>query len=269
MPATRSSLKADLTHLGIDLNDVLMVQASVRSLGEVTGGVNVVVQSLLDAIGPQGTLAAYVDFEPFYQQDDEIEIPVFDKRTAHAARDHGVLHETLRNWPGGLRSDHPDAGVIAIGHLADWLTSDHPFQYGYGEGSPFEKIVKARGKVLMLGAPLDTISLLHYAEHKANIPDKRIVRYRRLMPSPDGPVWTWFEEFDTSEPVHDALPENCFEIIASEYLARGNGRRGLAGQAESALFDAPGLVEFAIHWIEEFVNTPFNADLFQRPHVGR
>ena len=253
MPATRRSLTSDLLRLGVQTNDLLMAHASVRSIGPVTGGVNAIVQSLLDAIGPEGTLTAYVDFEPFYDQ-DETDPPVFDKRLAHAARDHGILHETLRNWPGALRSDHPDAGVIAIGPMAQWLTAEHPLLYGYGEGSPFEKIFDSNGKVLMLGAPLDTITLLHFAEHRARIPNKRIVRYRRLMPGPAGPAWIDFEEFDTSAPVHESLPLNCFELIAAEYLAGGRGSRGFVGEAESVLFDGPELVNFAIGWIERYVN---------------
>lgn len=225
-----------------------MVHASVRSVGPVTGGVNVIVQALLDAIGPSGTLAAYVDFEPFFD-DGDAEIPVFDKRIARAARDHGILHETLRTWPGALRSDHPDAGVVAIGAQAEWLTRDHPFHYGYGDGSPFDKILRAGGYVLLLGAPLDTITLLHHAEHHVRIPDKRIVRYRRLMP---GPEWVDFEEFDTAEPVHDALPADCFERIGAAYLAGGNGAVGLAGTASSTLLNGPDLVKFGIEWLEAF-----------------
>jgi aminoglycoside 3-N-acetyltransferase len=37
--------------------------------------------------------------------------------------------------------------------------------------------VAARGKVLMVGAPPDTMTLLHHAEHLARIPGKRIRRY--------------------------------------------------------------------------------------------
>lgn len=232
-----------------------MVHASVRAVGPVTGGANVIVQTLLDAIGPGGTLAAYVDYEPFYEEIDKIEIPVFDKRIARAARDHGVLHEIIRTWPGALRSDHPDAGVVAIGALAEWITADHPFQYGYGEGSPFDKILQAHGRVLMLGAPLDTITLLHYAEHKAKIPDKRIRRYSRLMPTPNGPEWIQFEEFDTAEPVHESLPSNCFEMIAADYLETGRGSQGTIGAARSCLFDGPDLVEFGVQWLERFVET--------------
>lgn len=252
MSATYSSLQADLAKLGVVPGSMIMVRSSLRAIGPVRGGVNVVLQALLDLVGPDGTLVAYVDFEPFYEDDDTEEVPVFDKRIAHAARDHGVLHETLRNWPGALRSDHPDAGVVAIGARAEWLTSEHPFQYGYGEGTPFEKFVEAEGRVLMLGAPLDTITLLHYAEHKAQIPDKRIIRYRRRMPGPAGPVWTDFEEFDTSEPVNDLLPQNCFELIAQDYLAARKGRAGLVGQAQSCLFDGSDLTSFGIQWLEKF-----------------
>jgi aminoglycoside 3-N-acetyltransferase len=230
-----------------------MVHASVRSVGTVTGGANVIVQALLDAVGPGGTLTAYVDFEPFYTDEDEVEIPVFDKRIAHAARDHGVLHETIRTWPGALRSDHPDAGVVAIGAKAEWITANHPFRYGYGRGSPFDRIVQAGGRVLMIGAPLDTITLLHFAEHEAQISDKRVRRYRRLMPRACEAEWVEFEEFDTAEPVHRDLPANCFERIATDYLARGFGSQGTVGLATSYLFDGPGLVNFGIEWIEQHV----------------
>jgi aminoglycoside 3-N-acetyltransferase len=257
MKATRTSLRNDLARLGVASGDLLMVHSSLRAVGPIVGGVNVLVQSLLDAIGREGTLTAYIDFEPSYADDDDpAEVPVFDKRIARAARDHGFLHEAIRTWPGAVRSDHPDAGVVAIGPLAAWITADHPLQYGYGEGSPFEKIVQARGRVLMIGAPLDTISLLHHAEHKANIPGKRLRRYNRLLPGKDGPVWVEFEEFDTEEPVNEALPIDCFERIAVDHLAAGFGRKGKVGSADSHLFEAPELVPHAVQWLERFMGRP-------------
>lgn len=229
-----------------------MVHASLRSVGPVIGGANVVVQALLGAVGPTGTILAYVDFEPFYEEGDA-EIPVFDKRIASAARDHGVLHETLRTWPGALRSDHPDAGVVAIGYHAEWLVSEHPFQYGYGEGSPFERALQVNVKVLMLGAPLNTMTLLHVAEHRACIPDKRIVTYQRLMPGPRGPVWVTFEEFDTSEPVNTLLPEDVFDRIGRAYLETGRGVVGRVGLATATLLNGAEVVEFAVDWMEQLV----------------
>ena len=226
-------------------------------MGYIVGGVNVLAQALFDAVGPDGTVSAYVDIELCYDEnaDDPADVPVFDKRIAQAARDHGILHETLRNWPGTLRSDHPDAGVIANGRLAAWITADHPLQYGYGEGSPYEKIVESGGKVLMIGAPLDTITLLHHAEHLANIPEKRVRHYRRLMAGARGPVWVDFEEFDTCDPVASYLPDDAFNRIARDHLAAGYGREGRIGEAVSYLFDAPDLVRFAVDWLERYAAT--------------
>jgi aminoglycoside 3-N-acetyltransferase len=252
---TREQLRGDLEELGVRPGDVVMAHAALRSIGPIVGGVNVLVQAMFDAIGPSGTVTAYVDFEPFFEDDDPPEaIPVFDKRTAHAARDHGILAETLRNWPGAFRSDHPDAGVVAIGRLAEFITAPHPFQYGYGEGTPFERIIEVGGRVLTLGAPLDTITLLHYAEHKAKITGKRVVRYHRLMPGDDGPVWVEFEEFDTAHPVVESLPENCFELIAADFLAAGLGKRGKIGAAPAYLCGARPLIGFAINWLESFAH---------------
>ena len=247
-----------------------MVHSSVRSLGPVTGGVNTVIQSILDVLGLEGTLTAYLDFEPFFESEDEPEIPVFDKRIARAALDHGILHEAFRTWPGVVRSDHPDAGVAALGPLAEWIVEPHPFQYGYGPGTPFARILEAQADVLMLGAPLDTITLLHHAEHLARIPGKRIVRYKRLMPSASGPCWQEFEEFDTASPVHSELPENCFERIALDFLAARThvplsaSRRPSVGSVASAtahLFPGEELVRFAVRWIEDFPFTTDSGDL--------
>lgn len=250
---TRCQLSEDLVRLGVRPGDLLMVHASVRSIGRIVGGANVLVQSLFDAVRTEGTLTAYVDFEPFFEEDDDPStIPVFDKRVAPAARDHRVLHEVLRNWPGAMRSDHPDAGVVAMGPLAEWITVRHPFQYGYGEDTPFARIVKAQGRVLLIGAPLDTITLLHYAEHKARIPGKRIHHYRRLIAGENGSVWIDFEEFDTREPVSAHLPGDCFERIATDFLAAGFGRQGRIGHAASFLFEAPELVRFGVTWLEQY-----------------
>lgn len=249
MRSTRSSLRTNLAGLGVAPGHVVMVHAGVRAIGPVTGGAAVIVQALLDAVGPAGTVAAYVDFERFYADEDD-EIPVFDKRIATAARDHGVLHEVLRTWPGALRSDHPDAGVVAIGRLAEWITREHPFHYGYGDGSPFDRLMQAGVQVLMLGAPLETITLLHCAEHRARLPGKRVVTYRRLMPGNPEPVWETFEEFDTTRPVQDGLPEDVFTRIATDYLESGRGVSAPFGEATAFRFDGRDLVDFAVAWLE-------------------
>ena len=255
-PFSRASLAVEMRALGVDFGDVVMVHAGLRSVGSVVGGANAVVHALLDAVGASGTLVAYADWETGVEDFDDPSIadaiPVFDKRIARAARDHGILAETLRTWPGTVRSDHPDAGIVALGSRAEWLCADHSLQFGYGEGSPFAKLIDLSAKILMLGAPLDTITLLHHAEHVTRIPGKRVIRYRRKVLRDGVPVWVEIEEFDTARPVVDGLPADFFAHVAADYLAHGNGTRGRVGAADSALLDAPGLHRFAVQWLEDW-----------------
>lgn len=259
-PATRTSVREDLRRLGSSTGDLVMVHAGIRSLGPVLGGVNTVVQALLDVIGDSGTLMAYMDWEMGVDEEDfenerlREEIPTFDKRIARASRDHGILAETIRTWPGAVRSDHPDAGMSAIGARAEWICADHPLQYGYGPGSPLHKLVEGGGKVLMLGAPLEKLTVLHYMEHMADVPGKRIKRYERPLWLEGERRWVAFEEFDTSEPVTDELlssGEDYFTRIAEHCLAEGGGHTGRVAQAQSHLFDARRLVTCGIAWLEE------------------
>ena len=95
----------------------------------------------------------------------------------------------------------------------------------------------AGGKVLMLGAPLDRMTLLHHAEHVANFPNKRIRRYEAPILVDGMKTWRWFEEFDTSNSP-DGMPEDYFATIVEAFLATGDGRRGVIGEAQSVLVDA-------------------------------
>ena len=136
-----------------------------------------------------------------------------------------------------------------LGGRAAWFTADHALDYGYGPQSPFGKLVEADGKTLMLGAPLDTMTLLHHAEHVAEHTNKRIRRYEAPMLIDGQKVWQSFEEFDTSDPP-DGLPDDYFADIVEEFLSTGRGARGQVGAATSVLVKAREIVPFAAGWLE-------------------
>lgn len=137
--------------------------------------------------------------------------------------------------------------MVALGRHARFLTQDHPLQYGYGAGSPLAKLVALNGYVLMLGAPLDTITLLHHAENLAELRHKRVVRYQCPMLENGRVVWVNVEDYDTGDP-HD---DYSFEEIAHAYLsAYPTTPHGKVGNADSFLFDAAKLTAFAVDWLE-------------------
>jgi len=261
---TKSQLARDLRKLGLSAGQTVMLHASVKAVGWIVGGPDIVIQSMLDVLGAKGTLMMYVGWEdspyPLEQWPKEVqrayleECPPFDPAKSRAYRKWSILTEYLRTWSGAFRSNHPDASFAAVGAKARWITENHPLQYGYGLGSPLAKLCEAKGKVLLLGAPLDSITLLHYAEHVCRVPNKRVVHYRMPVLHDGRKVWVEVEEFDTCGGI---LPgaEEYFQTIPNEYISSGKGVSDKVGNAESYLFDADDLVNFAVQWLERKYGT--------------
>jgi aminoglycoside 3-N-acetyltransferase len=265
LTVTRSRLAADLRLLGVREGGVTMVHTRMSAIGWVVGSAETVVLALLDALGPDGTLAAYASWEEHRYRLEErpvehrhayaAEPPVFDVATSEAVRDHGRIPERIRTWPGAERSAHPEASLVAVGPRARWLTEAHPQDDAYGRDSPLARLVQASGQVLMLGAPLDTVTLLHHAEAIARAPGKRMVTYAVTVLEDGRVVERSYTDIETTDGAYAyerlGLALDPFEVIARAALDAGIGARGLVGQAESHLFPAPELAAFAVGWIEE------------------
>jgi len=255
---TRRALARDVAALGVRDGDVVMAHAALRRVGAMLNGPDALIGAIRDVIGPQGTLLGYADWDALYTVDADgrpdpalrDDIPPFDIATSRCAYDNGAFVECLRTTPGVKRSGNPGASMLALGARADWFVADHPLNYGYGEGSPLAKLVEAGGKVLMAGAPTDTMTLLHHAEHLARLPNKRVVRRETPFATPRGVEWRMIEEFNTSIPVVGDPDRNTFAEIIAAFVATGRGREGVIGAGESLLVDAKEIVPFAVDWLE-------------------
>jgi aminoglycoside 3-N-acetyltransferase len=201
-------------------------------------------------VGSEDGTYEMAEWPPEKQQAYLDECPAFDPSRTRAYRKWSILTEYLRTWPGACRSEHPDSSFAAVGRLAQWITADHPLLYGQGPGSPLDKLCAANGQVLLLGAPFSSLTLLHHAEHLADVPGKRVVRYRCPVLVDGNREWVDIEEFDTCRLIGDWEGEGYFDMIPQEALADGLGRSGQVGAAQAYLFDAKRLDAFAIQWLE-------------------
>jgi aminoglycoside 3-N-acetyltransferase len=135
------------------------------------------------------------------------------------------------------------------------LTDGHAVDDAYGADSPFSRLVEAGGHVLLLGAPLDTATLLHHAEAIARVSPKRRVTFRIPVAEDAGVVERTYTDIDTSKgafPYEEiGLDEDEFTVIVRAALAAGIGVSGRVGQAESHLLPAAELVRFGVAWMEE------------------
>jgi len=265
-PVTRSELAAALRQAGVRPAGILMVHTRMSAIGWVVGGADTVVQALLDAIGAGGTLVVYTAWEhdafhiaewPEARRLAYLrEPPVFDPALSESMHDVGRIPERIRTWPGARRSSHPLASVVALGPDAAWLVRDHRLEDGYGPTSPLARIVDRRGQVLLLGAPLETLTILHHAEAIAPLPRKRYVRFPARVRTAAGVADVEIRTIDASQGAFDygafePLGVDAFEGIAREALAAGVGRTVRIASATSHLFESDRLVAFAVDWMEQ------------------
>jgi aminoglycoside N3'-acetyltransferase len=233
----------DLRRLGVTEGDVVLVHTSMRKVGPVDGGAETLVRALDDALGARGTsiVIAYPD------ESDE----PFDHLTSVTSPDVGVLPEVFRCMPGTRVNDHPDGRFAARGALAVELLDDLPWDDYYGPGSVLARVVERRGKVLRLGADLDTVTLLHYAEYLAPVADKRRVRRTHRIRVGHDVVERVVECLDDSNGIVDHPGEDYFAQLLRAYLATGRASTGTFGHATAELLEAVDLVDFAVDWMAE------------------
>lgn len=252
-------LVADLARLGVRSGDVLMVHASLRAIGPVEGRAAGVIAALDDAVGPEGTvlmvLGADDEWSWVNDHPEELreafltEAEPFDPATTEASDEVGALAEVFRTTPGTLVSNHPEGRFGARGRLAHEFTRDVPWDDYYGPGSPLDRFTAAGGRVLRLGADENTVTLLHFAEYLAHVPDKRRVRRHRKVLGPRGPEIRVVECLDDTLGIVDWHGEDYFALILRDYLASHETPRGRVGGAESTLLDGRNLVLFAARWM--------------------
>ena len=183
------------------------------------------------------------------------EPPVFAILTSEAVRDHGRIPGRIRTWPGAERSWHPEASVAPVGARAKWLADPHLKEDAYGAESPFARLVEAGGHVLLLGAPLETMTLLHHAEAMTRAPGKRHVTFRVHVAERGRAVGRQFTDIDTADGAFPyaalGLDDDPLAVMARAALAAGVGVRGRVGQAESHLFPAREPTAFVVSWLVE------------------
>lgn len=255
-----------LRALGVREGDTLMVHASLRAIGPVVGGAVSVVRALEEAVTPEGSLMMVVGARDEWSWVNErpeeeragllADAPPFDAAETPADPEIGVLAEVFRTLPGTMVSNHPEGRFAARGRAAGDLTRDVPWNDYFGPGSPLQRLVEAGGSVLRLGADPNTVTLMHYAEYLAELPNKRRARRHRKVTGPAGAEIRTIDCLDDSDGIADYPGEDYFAVILGEFLKAGGGKRGQVGRAPSELLPAREVVAFAAAWMTRNLAVP-------------
>jgi aminoglycoside 3-N-acetyltransferase len=167
---TKAQLIEALQAVGVQPGDGLLVHSALQFLGRPVGGVEMYFEALREAVGHYehskeisgGTLAV-----PTYTF-------VFARGEAYDPQNTpsvgmGQLSELIRRHPAARRTTHPMQSLAVIGKYAEELARcDTPS--AFDPGSAYDEMIKLGFKILLVGADIDAVSLIHYSEQRLNVP---------------------------------------------------------------------------------------------------
>lgn len=236
---TSNQLRADLLALGVRPGDALLMHSSYKSLGGIESGAAAFFGALLNLLGPKGTLIlpalSYSYVTP--------EQSVFDITNTPVCPGVGYLPEFFRTQvPGVVRSLHPTHSCCAFGKYAKELVADHELDdTPVGPHSPFAKLPKLSGKILMLGCSADRNTSMHGVEETAEPP--YLLDRTRLVPyilidaqgqRHDHPAYA--HSFHGDGFVYEQRYSRILSLLGS-----GEARRGRVLDADCVLLSAPSV----------------------------
>ena len=157
-----------LRQLGLAAGDTVLVHGSLKSLGQVEGGADMVIDALRETLTPEGTLLmpSFQSASEFFLVDRGCRFDVWSSRS-----ECGLISETFRRRPGVIRSLSPTHCTAGCGRRAAELLAGHErCRLSVGRGSPYHRLVEAGGKILLLGVTHDANTTLHFVENTNGAP---------------------------------------------------------------------------------------------------
>lgn len=229
---SREALTGQLREMGVREGGVLLVHTSFRAVRPVDGGPQGLVDALLDAVGPGGTLVM-----PSWSGEDD---RIFDPRESPADVDLGVVAETFRRMPGVQRSTHPFAFAARGPHAREVVEGPLPLP-PHAPDSPVGAVHRLDGQILLLGVGHDADTTLHLAELLAGVPYR--VPKSVTVEKEGHPVRVEYGEND-----------HCcrrFALADGWLRAEGLQREGSVGHAPARLVRSQDVVRVALTRLRE------------------
>ena len=243
----QDKIESDLKSIGINEGMVLALHSSLSSLGQVDGGADTVVKAFLSVLGESGTLMVPAFTYSFADLSFATKEPFDYKKTKSRV---GIITESVRNYPGSIRSFHPTHSVAAIGKLSNELTKDHLASSPLGIDSPFHRLAKLGGYIMLLGVDHRASSLIHTSEILAELP------YINITFTPD-------RDYEKAIIVREGKKVAEIKIYESPGCSRGFGKaekvldsaglikRGKIGEADAQIFPVNDSLECLVSHLKK------------------
>lgn len=178
---TKADIMSQLSNLGVQRGMLLLIDADCSKLGYISGGVQVVIEALMETVGYEGTIVMpsfnCENLDPACHGSKRIArenwdlirdyaLP-FHRRLSEPDTDDALVHQFLRN-EGVIRSYHPIYSFAAWGKYAKIICDKHPLHFGLSKESPLGKLTELNGYSLLLGCSYDDCTAFQLARYSGD-----------------------------------------------------------------------------------------------------
>ncbi|MBU0579067.1 AAC(3) family N-acetyltransferase [Patescibacteria group bacterium] len=233
---TKEVIVNNLTKMGLGLNNIIEVHSSLSSFGIVDGGAPIVVDALMEIVGPKGTIimSAYPMSPP---------IPLTKKEKTQGIKwkvKRLDLKSNEKTGMGTISDEFKSRKDVYLGtnlhRVAAWGKSAKKHSGGY------RYFLELDGLVLLIGVGIDRCSSLHLAENDTPIPQE-IKNYEKIPSNilKNYPKDEWSIGF--GETPHDAW-QKVFSVADQKGLIQHHK----IGSAKCLLFKANDVAEILKKW---------------------
>lgn len=135
--------------------DDVLVHASLGLLGHFEAGVDDIIDALVQAVSPRGTVIMMSDTRSF-------------SKTGTFSMDQpsetGLLTERMRQRSGVIRSRVPMVSFVACGPKARYFTAE--YHSHLDDTATLSRLLEQDGKVMMMGVSYEKCTLFHLSEER-------------------------------------------------------------------------------------------------------
>lgn len=236
MSYSKESLKEQLKEMGILPTDAVMVHSSMKSMGEVEGGADTVVDAFMEYLSN----GLFMTPTHTWAQMSEI-YSTFDPKKEPACV--GIIPNIFRTREGVVRSLHPTHSIAAYGKGAEEYIKGEEFATTpCPPGGCWDRLREIKAKILLIGVTHARNTYIHSVDEVFDVPE-RLTEKPTLMHivMPDGKLKD-VQMYRHYNRVSAHISEN-FDKLGEAFYELGAAKKTRLGDADCILCDAAQIFE--------------------------
>lgn len=237
---TKEDLKRDLTAMGLDGTETIMVHSSMKSLGDVDGRADTVVDALMEFFEDGLLLAPTHTWNQMCE-----EYNIFDRTTEPACV--GIIPNVFMKKAGVLRSLHPTHSIAAYGkRAAEYIKGDENAKTPCPPEGCFGRLKDENAKILLVGVTHIRNTYIHSVEEMLNVPDRfteKPVTFKIVMPDKTLKSVEVYRHYNKEAEEKGQVISDSFDEMKELFYRTGAAKNVKLADAQCILCDAVKIYE--------------------------